>query len=96
MILNTFNHRDAEEIPDAHRLRPERWMERAGGPDYRFNHLSNGSQGCPGGSLVLLLGKAVLARVLERFSLELAEPALEPDADLPYMLDFFSIRLRVG
>jgi cytochrome P450 len=94
MILNTFNHRDAEQIPDAHRLRPERWMD--GEPDYRFNHLSNGSQGCPGGPLVLLLGKAVLARMLERFELTLREPALSPDTDLPHMLDFFSIRFGIA
>jgi cytochrome P450 len=94
MILNVFNHRDAEQIPDAHRLRPERWMD--GERDYRFNHLSNGSQDCPGGALVLLLGKAVLARMLERFSLRLEEPALDADADLPYMLDFFSVRFGVS
>src|SRR5213078_4374902 len=45
MILNTFNHRDPEGVEDADRLKPERWAE--GGRDYRFNHLSNGSQDCP-------------------------------------------------
>jgi cytochrome P450 len=90
MILNTFNHRDPERVEDADRLKPERWAD--GKRDYRFNHLSNGTQDCPGGPLVLLLGKAVLARMLERFQLELEEPKLDPGEPLPHMLDFFSIR----
>jgi cytochrome P450 len=94
MIMNTFNHRDAEQIPDAHRARPERWMDGAE-RDPRFNHLSGGSQYCPGVPLVLLLGKAVLARVLERLTLELRAPALDTSGDLPHMLDFFAIELAV-
>jgi cytochrome P450 len=93
MILNTFNHRDADTVPDADRLRPERWLE--GERDVRFNHLSGGAQYCPGVPLVLLLGKAVLARALERWLLTLEEPALDVDADLPHMLDFFDITFRV-
>ena len=38
------------------------------------------------------LGKAELARMLDRFELKLEEPALEPGEPLPHMLDFFSIR----
>ncbi|HKP88512.1 MAG TPA: cytochrome P450 [Thermoleophilaceae bacterium] len=90
MILNGFNHRDPEAVADADRLRPERWSDEA--RDYRFNHLSNGSQDCPGGPMVLFLGKAVLARMLERFRLRLAEPELETGEPLPHMLDFFRIR----
>jgi cytochrome P450 len=94
MILNTFNHRDPDRVDDADRLAPERW---AGGKrDYRFNHLSNGTQDCPGGPLVLLLGNAVLARMLERFELELEEPKLEPGEPLPHMLDFFSVSFSVS
>jgi cytochrome P450 len=90
MILNTFNHRDPGQVTDADRLKPERGSD--GERDYRFNHLSNGSQDCPGGPLVLLLGRAVLARTLERFELKLEEAALQPGEPLPHMLDFFSIR----
>jgi cytochrome P450 len=93
MILNTFNHRDAESVPDAHRLRPERWIDAERDP--RFNHLSGGSQSCPGVPLVLLLGKAVLARVLARHELTLEQPQLEAGRDLPLMLDFFDIEFRV-
>src|SRR3954462_10258620 len=92
MILNTFNHRDPERIDDADRLAPERWAN--GKRDYRFNHLSNGTQDCPGGPLVLLLGKAVLARVVEPCELKLEEPKLDPGEPLPHMLDFFAVRFE--
>jgi cytochrome P450 len=91
MILNTFNHRDPDAIPDADRLVPERWMgdtER----DPRFNHLSGGTQYCPGIPLLLLIGKAAIGRMLERNELTLEEPALNAGGDLPRMLDFFAIR----
>jgi cytochrome P450 len=94
MMLNVFNHRAPEGIADANRLVPERW--RGDNPtEYRFNHLSNGSQNCPGGPLVLLLGKAVLARMLEEWSFKLVEPSLPAGGDQPTMLDFFSIRFEV-
>jgi cytochrome P450 len=92
MILNAFNHRDPGSVPDADRMKPDRWA--AGERDYRFNHLSNGTQDCPGGPMVLLLGKAVLARMLDRFQLELEDPKLEPGEPLPHMLDFFSVKFE--
>jgi cytochrome P450 len=90
IISNVFNHRDREQVPDADAVNPERWAN--GRRDYRFNHLSNGAQDCPGGPLVLLLGKAVLARVLSEYRLSLREPELPRDGALPEMLDFFAIR----
>ena len=93
MILNAFNHR-APDVDAADRLKPERWAD--GERDYRFNHLSNGTQYCPGIPLVQLLGKAVLARVLDRYSPKLEEPALESGEPLPAMLDFFETRFRIS
>ena len=90
MIVNTFNHRDPDSVADADRLKPERWESEK--RDYRFNHLSNGSQWCPGEPLVQLLGKAAIARTLEGWDLTLEEPRLEAGKPLPHMLDFFSIR----
>jgi cytochrome P450 len=94
LILNVFNHRDRDHVEDADRLVPGRWSgERR---DYRFNHLSNGSQDCPGGPLVLLLGKAVLANVLTRYSPALEGPELPSSAGaLPPMLDFFQARFTM-
>ncbi len=61
--------------------------------DYRFNHLSNGSQDCPGGPLVMLLGKAAIAQVLSRWPLTLKEPTLlSGGGPMPTMLDFYSAR----
>jgi cytochrome P450 len=92
MIMNTFNHRDPDGVADADLLKPERWE--SGEPDYRFNHLSNGTQSCPGGGLVYLLGKATLAQLLHGWDLTLDEPRLEPGEPLPHMLDFFSMRFE--
>jgi cytochrome P450 len=94
LILNVFNHRDAEHVEDADRLIPDRWNRNR--TDYRFNHLSNGAQDCPGGPLVLLLGKAALGQILQRYRVSLEHPQLPNGGDLPYMLNFFETRLSVG
>ncbi|HEX6712701.1 MAG TPA: hypothetical protein VF066_04920 [Thermoleophilaceae bacterium] len=86
MILNVFNHRDPR-APDYNEVRPEREHS------YRFNHLSNGTQDCPGGPLVMLIGTAVLERVLDAYELRYEGPSLDP---VPEMLDFFELRFSVG
>lgn len=91
LIFNAFNHRDRDHVEDAERLVPERWRS----PeikDYRFNHLSNGSQDCPGGPLVLLLGKAAIAQMLSRWTLGLSVPTLPAGGPMPAMFDFYSAR----
>ena len=45
-------------------------------------------------ALVSLLGKAALARTLRAYELDLREPALDADGELPHMRDFFSISFR--
>jgi cytochrome P450 len=95
MIVNVFNHRDPDAVPDADRFVPERWADGAR-DDYRFNQLSHGTQDCPGGGLVSLIGTAVLERALERWRLRLLEPAMaSAGGDQPYMVDFYSIRFEV-
>jgi hypothetical protein len=89
MLLNVFNHRDPRES-DYNEVRPERWQD--GERNYRFNHLSNGTQDCPGGPMVLLLGTAVLGRVLSQYELRYEGPSLDP---VPEMLDFFQVRFEV-
>jgi cytochrome P450 len=86
MILNVFNHRDPREA-DFNEVRPEREGS------YRFNHLSNGTQDCPGGPLVMLIGTAVMEQMLSEYDLRYVGPSLDPP---PEMLDFFSIRFEVG
>lgn len=85
MILNAFNHRDPK-APDFNEVRPDR------AHSYRFNHLSNGTQDCPGGGLVMLIGAGVLERVLGDYDLRYDGPSLDP---LPEMLDFFQLRFEV-
>jgi cytochrome P450 len=93
MLLNVFNHRDPDHVDGADQLMPER---RQGEPrNYCFNHLSNGSQDCPGGPLVLLLGKAVIAKIMSEYRLALEHPTLAPEEPLPHMLDFFAVRFAV-
>jgi cytochrome P450 len=92
MIVNTFVHRDREDVPDADLVVPERWEH----PDpSRYNHLSSGAQDCPGAPLVRLLGKAVLARVLASYDLTLRRPHLRPEQPMPASLDAFGIRFGV-
>jgi cytochrome P450 len=93
-IVNTFNHRDTDQLPDADRFRPERWAH--GADDYRFNHLSHGTQDCPGAPLVRVLGKAVIAGLLQRATFTLRGPRLDVGAPVPHMLDFFAIRLTAA
>jgi cytochrome P450 len=93
MMVNVFNHRDPDDVAGADRLQPERWSDRDK-HDYRFNHLSNGTQDCPGGPLVLLLGTAVLAQVLKRYELTLAEPHMTAGEPLPSTLNFYETRFE--
>jgi cytochrome P450 len=95
LMVNAFNHRDPDGVADGDLLKPERWesSER----DYRFNHLSNGSQWCPGEPLVLLLGKGVIAQMLAAWDATVLDPELPAGSrePLPYSLDFYSIRFAV-
>src|SRR3954451_6550925 len=81
MILNVFNHRDPRES-DFNEVRPDR--EHC----YRFNHLSNGTQDCPGADFVMLIGTAVLERMHSEYKLRYVGPSLNPP---PVMLDFFQL-----
>ncbi|MFL5908500.1 MAG: cytochrome P450, partial [Solirubrobacterales bacterium] len=94
LISNTFNHRDPERHPAGDRFEPEAWTEGGRAEDWSLNHFSHGPQGCPGADLALLVGKAMLARLLDQRRVVLLEPSLDPDRPLPRMLDFF--RLRFG
>lgn len=95
LIVNMFNHRDREDVQDADRLMPERWLDGEAESDWQFNHFSHGPQGCPGVGLSLLVGSAMLQRVLAEHDLELDGASLEPEQPLPHALDFFSLRLQL-
>jgi cytochrome P450 len=91
LLVNTFNHRNRKFVPDAEFFVPERWLK-GEGPNYQFNHLSNGPQYCAGLYLVLFLGKAVLANLLaaRRITVDQTTPesaAPEPDQSASSLTD---------
>jgi cytochrome P450 len=85
MIHNGYHHRNPDALDDPDRFQPERWEP--GGWSYRFNHLSNGPQACAGRELVLLLGKAVLGRILAGGPWTLSAPRLDVTQGVPHALD---------
>jgi cytochrome P450 len=64
--------------------------------DWSFNHFSHGPQGCPGVNLALLVGAAVLARLLTQTEPRLQERSLDPERPLPHMLDVFRLRFALA
>src|SRR5207248_2163933 len=96
LIVNSFNHRDNDAVPFADRFDPEQWLSGDAGADWLFNHFSHGPQGCPGTSLAMLVGKAVVGTLLRERSLRLLSPSLNPDRPLPHALDHFGLRFSLG
>jgi cytochrome P450 len=92
VIPNGFHHRDWETNPDASNFYPDFWLDKRS--DYRFNHLSNGSQSCAGKSLALFIAKAVLASLLARGRYVLRRPNLDMRKPLPYQFDDFATRFE--
>jgi Cytochrome P450 len=93
MIVNTFNHRDRDELGErADRFSPEQWTTGGAHDDWQFNHFSHGPQGCPGAALALLVGRTMLATLIRERHVRLVAPGLDPAKPLPYSLDYFSLR----
>jgi len=95
LIVNTFFHRDRERLDYADRFLPEAWIDGDAAERWEFNHFSRGPQGCPGAGLALFCGKAMLASLLRAAEVEVTSP-LDPDRPMPHMLDFYSLRFRLG
>jgi cytochrome P450 len=92
VIPNGFTHRDWETNPEAGNFRPDFWLDKR--LDYRFNHLSNGTQACAGKNLALFVAKAVLAALLTRGRYVLRRPKLDMRKNLPFQFDDFSTRFE--
>ena len=92
LIHNGFNHRDIKSHSFADRFYPEFWMEKT--VDYRFNHLSNGTQACAGKDLALFIAKSVLATLLVGYRYVTESPSLRAQAPLPYAFDHFDVRFH--
>ena len=93
LILNSFNHRDRETFPLADAFTPEQWVDGRAQADYRFNHVSNGTQVCAGVHLLLFVAQAVLATLLSTDRFVLTKPALDPSRPLPYTFNYFNLVL---
>jgi cytochrome P450 len=96
LIPNTYLHRDPDRHEYENRFSPERWLDGSAASEWSFNHFSRGPQGCPGVGVALLLGRAMLAEVIDRRGVELERPRLDSARPLPVMLDFFGLRLRLA
>lgn len=93
VIPNSFIQRDGETIPFADTFSPEVWLESS--VDYRFNHLSNGTQVCAGKGLALFIAKAVLAALMKEHRYTLMSPPLDPGRPLPHAYDHFQLQYVV-
>lgn len=97
LIVNTFNHRDDDAVPFADRFDPDAWLSGDAADDWLFNHFSHGPQGCPGTTLALFVGKAMLAALLEPGNeVRLRSPRIDPAKPLPHTLDFFGLSFTLG
>ncbi|WP_306536047.1 cytochrome P450 [Geobacter sp.] len=92
IIINSFSHRDRETLPFADTFSPDVWLSDS--VDYRFNHLSNGPQGCAGKELALFIAKAAIATLFtgQRYTVE--RPPLDPSRPLPYLYNHYQLRLK--
>jgi hypothetical protein len=95
LIVNTFNHRDGDEVEFADRFDPEQWLTGSAADDWLFNHFSHGPQGCPGTGLALLVGKAMLGVLLRERDPRLTAPSLDTSKPLPHSLDFFALQFEL-
>jgi cytochrome P450 len=95
LFVNAFHHRDRDNVPYADRFAPGEWVDGDAAAYWGFNHFSHGPQVCPGVSLALLVGAAVVAEVLGDHDAVLTRPRLDPSKPLPYMLDFHGIRFAL-
>lgn len=92
IIINSFTHRDREYLPFADTFSPASWLHDDFA--YRFNHLSNGPQGCAGKELALFMAKAVIAAVLAGQRYRLEYPPLDPSRPLPHLYNHYQVQLR--
>ncbi|ALP53278.1 hypothetical protein Tel_08980 [Candidatus Tenderia electrophaga] len=94
LILNSFNHRDREQLDFADRFEPQRWQQ-GDSINYRFNHLSNGAQVCAGKELALFMATAVLAKLLATHRFALQRPMLDRRKPLPYLYNHFKLSFSI-
>jgi cytochrome P450 len=75
-----LTHRDREHWPDAHCFKPERFDRslRHGRPALAYVPFGGGPRNCIGATFAQIESKVVLARILQRFELQLLEDKIRP------------------
>jgi cytochrome P450 len=97
VIFAPYFHRDDRHLPYADSFRPELWLEDRSAGDWPLIPFSGGPAMCPGRNLVLLLGSAMLAALLNERELRLERlDRLDPSRPLPATLDNFSLRFELA
>lgn len=95
LVVNAFNHRQRSRVAYADRFAPEAWATGEASKDWRFNFFSNGPQGCPGAGLSIMLGQALVARLVAGRAPVLEGASLDPAEPLPYGLDVNVLRISL-
>lgn len=96
MIFAPFFHRDDQNLPYANRFAPELWLRQRTAEDWPLIPFSGGPAMCPGRNLVLLLGSAMLAALLDERQVRLQPPTrLDANQPLPGTLNNYSLRFEL-
>jgi cytochrome P450 len=91
LLFVPFFHRDDQRLPYADRFTPALWLKEGRHEAWPLIPFSGGPATCPARNLVLMLGSAMLAALLDRRPLALADQRLDP-ARLPGTLNPYSLR----
>ncbi|MDC7785019.1 cytochrome P450 [Rhodoplanes sp. TEM] len=96
LIFAPYFHRDDETLSWAHRFTPDLWLADAPGDGWPLMPFSGGPAVCPAVRLVPMVASAVIATILTRGAVALADPARLDPLRLPGTLDYNTLRFRLG
>lgn len=94
-LFAPYFHRDDRHLSCADRFCPELWLEPRKQDDWPLVPFSDGPANCPGRHLVLMLGSAMLAALMERRQFNLVDAARLDPQRLPGALNHFSLRFSM-
>lgn len=95
-LFAPYFHRDDRHLPCADRYCPELWLEPGKQDDWPLVPFSDGPANCPGRHLVLMLGSAMLAALMERRQFRLIDAARLDPQRLPGALNHYSLRFAMS
>lgn len=96
LIHAPFFHRDDARLSYADRFTPQLWLDGAAEQDGPLIPFSDGPVTCPGRNLVLMLGSAMLAALLDGRMPALPPEQLLDPARLPGTLDNYTLRFDIA